>query len=324
MSNDWWSQTPSRYTSTPIHPTLSRSQSVSQSTRTRFAGDELDPEDSRAADAVKFLPSFASSQAGRVALGTSPTGGMSMSVGSPQGERRSPQGRLSGSVHESNSPRHITRARSLAQNAALSSSTANGPAPMDEDMPPTASLRDSVTETRVATVVASNELPTPPSLLPTKSTTTLYIFGPPPNILSTLQPYLTQFGPIASYRPGPEGSNWYIVEYTTPMGAAYALRRHGEVLGGQWMIGFKVAIGGAMEGIGSAPGEGDAQGSSSQVPPPTAGTPIRVQHKEILRPKVVQPVVAKAAVKSGNDYAWDEPEGSGGWTGWVSERLFGR
>lgn len=105
------------------------------------------------------------------------------------------------------------------------------------------------------------------------------------------------------------------------MGAAYALRRHGEVLGGQWMIGFKVAIGGAMEGIGSAPGEGDAQGSSSQVPPPTAGTPIRVQHKEILRPKVVQPVVAKAAVKSGNDYAWDEPEGSGGWTGWVSERL---
>lgn len=174
MSNDWWSQTPSRYTSTPIHPTLSRSQSVSQSTRTRFAGDELDPEDSRAADAVKFLPSFASSQAGRVALGTSPTGGMSMSVGSPQGERRSPQGRLSGSVHErcvyvyhfcvigkltgdSNSPRHITRARSLAQSAALSSSTANGPAPMDEDMPPTASLRDSVTETRVATVVASNE-----------------------------------------------------------------------------------------------------------------------------------------------------------------------
>lgn len=100
MSNDWWSQTPSRYTSTPIHPTLSRSQSISQSTRTRFAGDELDPEDSRAADAVKFLPSFASSQAGRVALGTSPTGGMSMSVGSPQGERRSPQGSLSGSVHE--------------------------------------------------------------------------------------------------------------------------------------------------------------------------------------------------------------------------------
>lgn len=76
-----------------------------------------------------------------------------------------------------------------------------------------------------------------------------------------------------------------------------------------------------MEGVGPAAGERVPQGSSSRVSLPAAGTPIGVQHKEILKPKVVQPVVAKAAVKSGNDYAWDEPEGSGGWSGWVSEKL---
>ncbi|ODN79288.1 hypothetical protein L202_03300 [Cryptococcus amylolentus CBS 6039] len=319
MSNDWWS-TPSRTAPTP---NLTRSQSLRQSRYAPTAGDELDPEDAKAADAIKFLPSFASSQAGKMTLGTSPTGGMSTYggyVGSPQGERRSPQGRLSGSVHEANSPRHTTRARTLAHQSSVLGSSYN-PNAMDEDMPPTASLRDSVTDTRSAPVLATNELPTPPSLIPTRTTTSLYIFGPPSAILSTLEPYLAQFGTVQSYHPGPEGSNWYIVEFATPLAASYALRRHGDIIQGKWMIGFKVGNGGSMEGFNAgAAAEG---GEAVVVPPPAAGTPIRVQNASILRPKPVPQAVVKAA-KSGNEYAWDEPEGQPGWTGWVTERLFGR
>ena len=99
MSNDWWTQSttapPSSYTyHTPSRPNLPRA---------RFAGDELDPEDAKMAEGIKFLPSFASSPAGKLALGQSPAAGgmgmgMGMSGGSSPGNRRSPTARFTPSA----------------------------------------------------------------------------------------------------------------------------------------------------------------------------------------------------------------------------------
>ncbi|WVQ84778.1 hypothetical protein IAT38_006935 [Cryptococcus sp. DSM 104549] len=320
MSNDWWS-TPSRPAPTPAQSApalgsgLVRSQSTSRAAR--FAGDELDPEDNRMADSIKFLPSFASSTAGKLALGTSPSAGGGL--GSPQESRRSPQaGRYGGATQERDglSPRH-TRARNLAQQSAAISAAQS--AAMDEDMPPTASLRDSSIDTRVATLTNSSELQTPSSLIPTPTTTTLHIFGPPMEVLGTMKDYLSQFGPVASYRAGPAGSNWYIVDFSSPTAAAFALRRHGDIVGGRWMVAFKVASAGSTAGCTLVEG-GDGLVGAMGVGP---GTPIQVQNRQIIRAKPAAQAVAKTK-SGGNEYGWDEPEAQAGWTGWVSERLFGR
>ncbi|WVO14949.1 hypothetical protein L204_102590 [Cryptococcus depauperatus] len=318
MSNDWWS-TPSRTSTSvaPIQTSLVRSQSLSKN-RARFEGDELDPEDFQAAEGIKFLPSFASSQAGKMTLGTSPTGGMTsyggFGAGSP-GERRSPSTRLATSVHDNSSPRHTTRARSLAQSGALAGGVSNYTP--DEDMPPTASLRDSVSESRPAPVVAPVEFPTPPALIPFHTSTTLHVFGPPNDILCTLKPYLSQFGAVVSYHPGPQGSNWWTVEYNSPLGASHALRRHGDIIGGRYMIGFKVAGGGSMAGCTLVERE------EQDVTLPGEGTPIKVHNLPIMKPKVA-PVVVKAPKHKKSAYDWDAVDEPAGWSGWVAEKLFGK
>ena len=134
MSQDWWPtsstsfSTPSRpqahpssgFTSTPsTHalggPVSSSTAATNSNTagplqpfgstsgRARFAGDELDPEDSKSAENVKFFPSFSSTPAGKAyqASGGVIAGGGGGSVGSPgagggsPGVRRSPQHRFS-------------------------------------------------------------------------------------------------------------------------------------------------------------------------------------------------------------------------------------
>ncbi|WVW87092.1 hypothetical protein I302_109149 [Kwoniella bestiolae CBS 10118] len=349
MSNDWWtsssSSTPQQPFHTPQRPgQFQHSNSTNRSTRfsSNNVGDELDSEDLKMADSIKFLPSFANSPAGKLALGTSPQNSMSPSagfgavnntmsmggVGSPNEGRRSPGVR---ERVERDSPRHHRRSL-LHQNSQLGSSSAfGGGMAIDEDMPPTASLRDSVNENgNGAMQIRNNEvnnavdLPIPSTLLPNQSTTSLHIFGPPLPILSSLQPYLSQFGPITSFAPGPEGSNWYIVQYSNPVSASYALRRHGDILQGKYMIGFKVVNESSQNGFTQSPGQGQGQMTSSGV-----GTPIRVQEgKSIVKPRAapVKKVVNANGGGGGNEYNWDdtEEEQKNGWGGWVSERLFGR
>ncbi|OCF34382.1 hypothetical protein I317_06523 [Kwoniella heveanensis CBS 569] len=396
MSNDWWTSSTSSSTfHTPQRPGAglvhSTSSNALSSSRTRFAphnstsnyghghghgnaNDQLDPEDERMAEQIKFLPSFASSPAGKLALGTSPSqstagmgfgSGMSgglmgatgagsggggagggaggaggMGVSSPGEGRRSPTvgARFSNSVQERDSPRHHRRSlihqpNSFGTGSAYNAGFGGAGSAMDEDMPPTASLRDSTTDqgVRSADVAAPVELPTPQSLIPSSTTTTLHVFGPPADVLPTLKSYLAQFGPVESYKPGPEGSNWWIVNYGNPVSASYALRRHGEIINGRWMVGFKVAGEGSTAGCTLVPGgQGQAGQASNQVQNRGngAGTPIRVQSGSIIKPKAnntTQPIARAAGTVtnagSGNDYAWDEPENQGGWGNWVSERL---
>ncbi|WVR07929.1 hypothetical protein IAU60_004972 [Kwoniella sp. DSM 27419] len=348
-SNDWWSSsstinTPQR----PAGPHHSHSygqgnMSMSTSRSTRFV-DELDPEDMKMAESIKFLPSFAASPAGKLALGTSPqsqgssgangtgSGGMNMSmgmgVGSPGDGRRSPtvNARFSASTQERDSPRHSRR--SLLHNPSFNSSTNpvhSTSMAMDEDMPPTASLRDvSDSGPRPSEIHTPVELPTPQSLLPSSTTTSLHVFGPPTEVLATLQPYLAQFGTVQSYTPGPEGSNWYIVTYTAPLAASYALRRHGDIISGRWMIGFKVSNGDSTAGCTLVPGHnGDM---AIRTGNPGAGTPMRINSNSaaIIKPKAAAQPVVKASSANNNEYGWDEPEQQGGWGTWVSQTLFGK
>jgi hypothetical protein len=89
MSSDWWGNTASP--STPLRQnSLGRS---SQAASARF-NDELDAEDARMADGVKFLPSFSTSTAGKLLSGSSvtPGGGLGMSSSSGPGGPGSPGG----------------------------------------------------------------------------------------------------------------------------------------------------------------------------------------------------------------------------------------
>ena len=109
-SSDWWTSstsqlhTPQRPSSVPI---LNNRLLASGSTA-RFAGDELDPTDAEMADGINFIPSFASSPAGKMAMGMSMGMGMTGSPGggvgssgpgsggiSPPANRRSPTARFS-------------------------------------------------------------------------------------------------------------------------------------------------------------------------------------------------------------------------------------
>nr|XP_018260101.1 uncharacterized protein I303_07018 [Kwoniella dejecticola CBS 10117]OBR82259.1 hypothetical protein I303_07018 [Kwoniella dejecticola CBS 10117] len=408
MSNDWWTNsTSSSHGSTQTQSngtyftpqrqnTLSRSQRYAYGSgqgQGQNVGDELDSEDLKMVDSIKFLPSFANSPAGKLALGSSPQnqnqfpsgatssgnnasqpfgsfgaggagtgfnqGGMGMSIGSPGSGNnnnldRSEQGRRSPGVstsmreRERDSPRHHRRSL-LHQNSQLGNSFA-GPggaaySQLDEDMPPTASLRDSISgngggnsgggQVRNSNEASALELPTPQTLLPSSNTTTLHIFGPPVDVLSTLKPYLGQFGNITSFAPGPEGSNWYIVTYDSPISASYALRRHGDILNGRYMIGFKVHSDSSSNGCTLSstqnPNSNSTQNQQLQGNNNSgAGTPIRIQDKSIIKPRQQPPnhsqhSTSATTQRPNNDYAWDDnEEQASGWSGWVSERLFGR
>ncbi|WWC92640.1 uncharacterized protein L201_007599 [Kwoniella dendrophila CBS 6074] len=404
MSNDWWTSSQSNSNSssqyqqqhqhqfhTPQRPNFHSQSSLNGSSRNynnRYisaGGDELDSEDLKMVDSIKFLPSFANSPAGKLALGSSPQsnsgggggGGNSQSIGgggfgfgtsstnnnnnnhnnstnigSPNDSntgRRSPGVSTNNRDRpERDSPRHHRRSL-LHQNSQLGNSSVfgggnNGGGMMiDEDMPPTASLRDSISgnnnnnsnqqqsqsQIRNNESSQSNELPQPSTLIPSSSTTSLHVFGPPLEILADLKEYLMQFGSIESYKKGPEGSNWFIVSYHNPVSASYALRRHGDILNGKYMLGFKVKNDQSSNGFQQQ--QQQQQQISNNNRESTAGTPLKIQNQSIVKQK--QPPVSstKKLVQSSNnsnqnEYNWDDQDdqNKNGWSGWVSERLFGR
>lgn len=180
---------------------------------------------------------------------------------------------------------------------------------MDEDVIPTFSLHDEPARSASAPVAQtphSQTLPTPPALEPSADTVTLHVFGPPPEHLAQLRPYLENIGPVVSYVPGPQGSNWWTVTYANPLAASYALRRHGEIVSGRWMMGFKVAGPGSTSGLTLVDG----------VAPPAAsdgvGNAIEVKNQNIIKAK------PKPQAPS-DDYAWDEPEQQHGLLGRAAE-----
>ena len=179
---------------------------------------------------------------------------------------------------------------------------------MDEDLPPTTSLRDSDPASPQGPMINSTSLPIPPTLQPMPDTTALHVFGPPADQLSQLEGYLNQIGPVVKYTPGPSGSNWWIVEYQNPTAASYALRRHGDIINGRWMLGFKVAGSGSTSGCTLVEGQDGLVARG-------AGTPIRIQNTPIIRQK------APLLQSKGDDYAWEEGEKPVGWSNWVAEKL---
>lgn len=194
------------------------------------------------------------------------------------------------------SPRHSLRSRPA-------------PVPMDEDPIPTSSLHDDP-PTRVTQQQAEApvELPLPPALEAGIDTTTLHVFGPPVECLAALRSYLENIGPVVSYIPGPDGSNWYTVQYANALAASYALRRHGEIISGRWMLAFKVAGPGSTQGLTIVNGVS----SASEVAPLGIGTPLQVHHENILRPK------PKAMITK-DEYAWEEVEQPSGILGRAAE-----
>ncbi|KAL1412616.1 hypothetical protein Q8F55_000363 [Vanrija albida] len=297
--SDWWTQpaTPARASSfaTPARASMS-------SSRSRFVSDDPDPS---ASDGPKFLPSFAQSPAGKVALGSP-----SASAASPPVIKRSPQTRFTAaSLNES--------ASSPRQSLALSrSARPSGPVPMDEDPIPTSSLYDdSASSSRPAPPAATPQpaLATPSTLEANADTTTLHVFGPPVEHLSALRPYLENIGPVVSYVPGPDGSNWWTVQYADALFASYALRRHGEIVSGRWMLAFKVAGPGSTQGLTLVNGVAPPVGNTQAGP----GTPFEIKSTNIIRAKPKQEVQK-------DDYAWEEPEQPTSILGRAAELIFGR
>lgn len=230
--------------------------------------------------------------------------GSSPGAASPPAPKRSPTARFSGSVNESSmSPRgSVSRHRAHAGH--------------DDDAGiPTSSLHDDPPRAghahdEHAAASAAAAIPLPPALEPDADTTTLHVFGPPFEFLATLRAYLESIGPVVSYLPGPDGSNWWVVTYGNPLSASFALRRHGEIVNGRWMLGFKVAGPGSTQGLTLVSGV-----SPPAVNSTSAGNAIELKSSSIIRPKPKASEVAK------EDYAWEEPEQPSGLFGRAAELI---
>jgi hypothetical protein len=194
---------------------------------------------------------------------------------------------------------------------------------IDEDMPPTTSLRDS-TDTPTRAVPSqplqeyvplrriiehklTSSIIRPSTLTHTPENTTLLIFGPPLEMIEQLRNLFESQGPIRSFRPGPEACQWYILEYEDPVSAAYALRKHGEVVAGRYILGVRVGD----VGIPSAAPPPDyrndqvaRRGNERQI-----GTPIRMQTASVLK----APGSGVKQAKRDEGYGWEEEEGKGNW-----------
>ena len=107
------------------------------------------------------------------------------------------------------------------------------------------------------------------------------------------------------------------MEYKDPTSAAFALRRHGDVVSGRWMVGFKVASPGATAGYTAM---SNGEGGESFVGGAGVGTPLRPMNKSIMRVKEV----STGGAASKEEYAWEEVEGGGGVTGRIADWLVSR
>lgn len=148
----------------------------------------------------------------------------------------------------------------------------------------------------------------PSTLTHTPDNTTLLIFGPPLETLDQLRNLFESLGPVRSYRPGPEACQWYILEYEDPVSAAYALRKHGEVVAGRYILGVRVGDVGIPSAAPPPDWRMDNQiarrGNERQI-----GTPIRMQSTSVMK----APGSGVKAVKRDEGYGWEEEEGKGNW-----------
>lgn len=155
---------------------------------------------------------------------------------------------------------------------------------------------------------------------PAPTTASLHVFGPPPHLLPELRNYLSQCGTLVSLVPGPEGSNWITVTYSAEWEAALLLRRNGDIVGGKWLLGVKLAGPGSLAGcsLDSATAQrGSSSTSTTQTASPATftsgvGTPVRllgVDTASIYKPRAH---VISGAGNSADaaDYDWDERPGT--------------
>jgi hypothetical protein len=99
MSNDWWQSTSYSTPQRPLFQTQTSqtsypNNSLSGPSRSRFAGDELDADDAKAADNIRFAPSFAASPVATRGIQTG-YAGSPVATTSPPAARRSPSTRFS-------------------------------------------------------------------------------------------------------------------------------------------------------------------------------------------------------------------------------------
>ncbi|KAI0255761.1 hypothetical protein BJV78DRAFT_1173107 [Lactifluus subvellereus] len=182
----------------------------------------------------------------------------------------------------------------------------------DEDAPPTASVNDilnatytdspsylqrSITNFDSSMVIARASQNTPH---PAAEPLYVIVFGYPPDKYSVAVEYFKQLGETTDPDPNTEISNCFRIGFKNPVDAMWAVRKNGEVVGGSWMLGVKLADPSQAErvlsqSVARLPYPPDVNPPSDAVPadsvgpshsPPTArspynstptvGTPIRL------------------------------------------------
>ncbi|KZV64408.1 hypothetical protein PENSPDRAFT_677730 [Peniophora sp. CONT] len=158
---------------------------------------------------------------------------------------------------------------------------------LDEDAPPTASVNDIVnatyadqhqTSSRNRTFensfFASSSRPPIPTTTSNSSSDPLYVivFGYPADKYSVTAEYFKQLGASGGAEPVPELLNAFKIGYNQPADALRAVRKNGEILAGQWMVGAKwenqakaESVLGSSLFISTSPGALQGQGQGPQV-----------------------------------------------------------
>ncbi|TFY83304.1 hypothetical protein EWM64_g712 [Hericium alpestre] len=121
---------------------------------------------------------------------------------------------------------------------------------LDEDAPPLTSVNDIVNATYTESPSTFLRRNTPsevfaprPSHTPQQAAEPLYVivFGYPPDKYSVAVEYFKQFGETTEPDPHTEVVNCFRIGYKQPGDAMRAVRKNGEVVSGNWMVGAKWA-----------------------------------------------------------------------------------
>lgn len=70
----------------------------------------------------------------------------------------------------------------------------------------------------------------------------MIVFGFPNDKLQAAIKLFSSLGESQEPTPGPEGANWFKIAYKHEWEAARAVRKNGELINGQWMVGVKWAV----------------------------------------------------------------------------------
>lgn len=172
-------------------------------------------------------------------------------------------------------------------------------------------------------------LPTPPSLTPSSSTTTLLVFGLPLNGLKGLQRDFESYGEVIKYEPDSNGGQWYVLTFKDPVHASYALRKNGMEIpyeGGMYMLGFSTREPGLMGNSVNGNGNEQAVMNGNEGGPNGGGggsrgwggngggvgTPLQPQSGSYLK----SPSKSKV-VQNGASQWQDEPSTTGTFASWL-------